>query len=254
MRALVIGASGQVGGALAEALVARGHILHGTHCGVPSPGTHPLDLTDRVAVERVLGEFGPDWIFCAGALTNVEYCEDHPEDAARVNRDGPRAVAQAAERIGAGFVFYSTDYVFDGTAGPYAEDDAARPLSVYGRSKWEGEQAVRDASTRSVIVRTAVVYGPERQEKNFVHQLIRRCRAGERMPVPTDQTSSPTYNRDLAAASIELAERGATGVWHVAGTSVLDRYAFAILQNGPRLSSWAAHGAQDRFATALAAQ
>jgi dTDP-4-dehydrorhamnose reductase len=229
MRALVIGASGQVGGALAEALVGRGHTVLGTHARVASPGTRPLDLTDRVALERVLGEFAPDWIFCAGALTNVEQCEDRPEDAARINRDGPRAAAQAGARIGAGFVFYSSDYVFDGRAGPYAEDDPARPLSVYGRSKWEGEQAVRDASTRVLILRTAVVYGPERQEKNFVCQLIRRCRARERMSVPTDQTSSPTYNRDLAAASIELAERGVTGVWHVAGTSVLDRYAFAIL-------------------------
>ena len=229
MRALVIGASGQVGGALAEALIGRGHVVLGTHDHVPSPGTQALDLTDRVAVERVLGAFGPDWIFCAGALTNVDYCEDHPEEAERVNRDGPRAAAQAASRIGAGFVFYSTDYVFDGTAGPYAEDDPTRPLSVYGRAKWEGEQAVREADARSLIVRTTVVYGPERQEKNFVYQLIRRCGAGERLSVPKDQMSSPTYNRDLAAASIELAERGASGVWHVAGATVLDRYAFAIL-------------------------
>ncbi len=93
----------------------------------------------------------------------------------------------------------------------------------------EVTQAVRDAATRSLIVRTAVVYGPERQEKNFVYQLIRRCRAAERMAVPKDQLSSPTHNRDLAAASVELAERGATGVWHVAGTTILDRYAFAVL-------------------------
>jgi dTDP-4-dehydrorhamnose reductase len=229
MRALVIGASGQVGGALSEALTGRGDVVLGTHGRVPSPGTQPLDLTDGAAVERVLSDFGPDWIFCAGALTNVDYCEEHPEEAERVNRDGPREAAWAAARIGAGFVFYSTDYVFDGTAGPYAEDDPARPLSAYGRTKWEGEQAVRDAATRSLIVRTAVVYGPERQEKNFVYQLIRRCRAAERMAVPKDQLSSPTHNRDLAAASVELAERGATGVWHVAGTTILDRYAFAVL-------------------------
>jgi dTDP-4-dehydrorhamnose reductase len=93
------------------------------------------------------------------------------------NRGGPAAAARAAEAAGAAFVFYSTDYVFDGVAGPFGEDDTPRPLCVYGRSKHEGEQAVLAACRRAVIVRPSVVYGPERQEKNFVYQLIRACRA-----------------------------------------------------------------------------
>jgi dTDP-4-dehydrorhamnose reductase len=229
MRALVIGASGQVGGALCEALARRGHAAVGTHGRVPAPGTVPLDFTDAAAAERLIIETRPDWIFCAAALTHVDYCEDHPREAERLNRDAPAAAARVAARIGAGFVFYSTEYVFDGTAGPYAEDDPPEPLSVYGRTKWEAEQAVREAAPRCAIARTTVVYGPERQEKNFVYQLRRRCRAGESVRVPVDQVSSPTYNADLAAASVELAERGLTGVWHLAGTSVMDRYAFARL-------------------------
>lgn len=229
MRAVVIGASGQVGGALCRELARRGHQRVGTHARVPAPDSGPLDLADAGAVERLLGEVAPDWVFCAGALTHVDYCEEHPEEAARLNRDAPRAAARAAARIGAGFVFYSTEYVFDGAAGPYAEEDPAHPLSVYGRTKWEGEQAVREAAPRSLVVRTTVVYGPERQEKNFVYQVIRRCRAGEPMLVPADQVSTPTFNGDLAAASVELAERNAVGVYHVAGTSLLARYAFARL-------------------------
>ena len=229
MRALVIGASGQVGGALCGELARRGHSVTGTHARVAAPGTVPLDLADAAAVERLVGEVGPDWVFCAGALTRVDYCEDHPDEAGRLNRDGPRAAARAAARTGAGFVLYSSEYVFDGTAGPYAEDDRPNPLSVYGRTKWEAELAVRDALSRCLVVRTTVVYGPERQQKNFVYQVIRCCRAGERMLVPADQVSSPTYNGDLAAASVELAERGTTGIVHVAGTSVLDRYRFAVL-------------------------
>jgi dTDP-4-dehydrorhamnose reductase len=229
MRALVIGASGQVGGALAGALERRGHVVLGTHAHAPAPGTVPLDLTDRPAVQRLLREFRPDWVFCAGALTHVDYCEDHPDEAGCVNRDAPCATAEAAGRLGAGVVFFSSEYIFAGAAGPYGEDDAPCPLSVYGRTKWEAEQGVRRALARSVIVRTTVVYGPDRQEKNFVYQLIRRLRAGQRMPVPNDQVSSPTYNGDLAEASAELAERGLTGVYHVAGTSLLDRYAFALM-------------------------
>lgn len=229
MRALVIGASGQVGGALCLELARRGHAVVGTHAREAGPGTVPLDLGDTAATERLLGETAPDWVFCAGALTHVDYCEAHPDEAARLNRDGPRAAARAAAQLGAGFVFYSTEYIFDGAAGPYGEDDRVHPLSVYGRTKWEGELAVREALPRSLIVRTTVVYGPERQEKNFVYQVIRHCRGGQRMPVAADQVSSPTFNGDLAAASVELAERDARGVYHVAGTSLLDRYAFARL-------------------------
>ena len=229
MRALVIGASGQVGAALGQQLSARGHSWIGTYAGVPRPGLVPLDVTDAGATRRLIDEAAPDWVFCAGALTHVDHCEEHPEEAFRVNRDAPGLVARAAAERGAGIVYYSTEYVFDGERGPYAEDDPVRPISIYGRSKLEGEDAVRQANPRSVIARTTVVYGPEPQGKNFVYQLLKRGRAGESMRAPADQISSPTYNVDLAAASVELAERDLTGVYHVAGSDVLDRHAFARL-------------------------
>jgi dTDP-4-dehydrorhamnose reductase len=174
----------------------------------------------------------PEWVFCPAGLTFVDYCEDHPDEAARVNSDAPAALARAAAGIGAGFVFYSSDYVFDGSAGPYSEDDAPNPLSVYGRSKLQGERAVLRASPRSLVVRTTGVYGPELQEKNFVYQLLRRLGASEPIRVPSDQVSTPTYNRDLAAASVALAEGEARGVYHVAGPQALDRHAFAVLAAG----------------------
>jgi dTDP-4-dehydrorhamnose reductase len=171
----------------------------------------------------------PEWVFCPAALTFVDYCEDHPDEARRVNRDAPAALAEAAASIGAGFVFYSSDYIFDGRAGPYAEEDAPSPLSVYGRSKLQGERAVLRASSRSLVVRTTGVYGPEPQEKNFVYQLLRRLGASEPIAVPRDQLSTPTYNRDLAAASVALAEGEARGIYHVAGPEALNRHAFAVL-------------------------
>src|SRR5262245_35769568 len=229
MRALVIGASGQVGAALARQLSALGHAWIGTYAGTPRPGLSCLDITDAGATRRFIDEAAPDWVFCAGALTHVDYCEEHPQEAFRLNRDAPGLIARAAAERGAGIVYYSTEYVFDGEGGPYAEGDPVRPISVYGRSKLEGEEAVRQANARAVIVRTTVVYGPEPQGKNFVYQLLRRGRAGEPMRAPTDQISSPTYNADLAAASVELAERDLAGVYHVAGPEALDRHAFARL-------------------------
>lgn len=229
MRALVIGASGQVGAALAARLVERGHRVVGTHVRVATPGTLRLDLADRRAVEEVVAESEPDWIFCPAGLSFVDYCEEHPDEAYALNRDAPAAAAAIAAKRGAGFVYYSTEYVFDGTAGPYAEEDPIRPISVYGRSKAEGERRVAEENGRTLVVRTTVVYGPEPQGKNFVCQLLRRARAGERMTVPSDQRSSPTFNRDLASASVELVERNLTGCFHLAGPIVLDRHAFARL-------------------------
>ena len=229
MRALVVGASGQVGAALLGALADRGHAATGTYGSHPYDGLVHLDVTDRAAVVRAVHDARPGWVLCPAGLTHVDYCEEHPAAADAINRDGALHLARAARDAGAGFVFYSTEYVFDGTSGPYAEDDAAQPLSAYGRSKWEGERAVLAEIPRAIAIRTTVVYGPDRQEKNFVYQLIRNCRSGQPMRVAADQISSPTYNVDLAQATVELCERDARGVYHLAGDGILDRHAFARL-------------------------
>jgi dTDP-4-dehydrorhamnose reductase len=229
MRALVIGASGQVGAALLRVLRARGHQAVGTWAHEAFPGLVPLDFTDPAATERLVGETRPDWVLCPAALSHVDYCEEHPGEAFAANLHGPLAAAKAAARAGAGFVYYSSDYVFDGVDGPYAEDARPRPLGVYGQSKWEGEQAVLGALARALVVRTSVVYGPERQEKNSVYQLIRACRSGKGFRPAVDQRASPSYNPDVAAATVECCERELSGTWHLAGADVLDRMAYALL-------------------------
>lgn len=229
MRALVIGASGQVGAALVRTLTVRGHEVVATHHRVPQPGTRALDLLDPAAPGALIAEVAPDVVFCPAAITHVDYCEDHPEEAARANAEAPVAVARAAAARGARFVFFSTEYVFDGTAGPYAEDAPPRPLSAYGRSKLDGERGVLAADPRALVVRTAAVYGPEPQGKNFVYQVLRRAAAGDVVRVPSDQWSTPTYNVDLAAAAVALVEAGAAGIVHVAGPRMVDRFTFARL-------------------------
>ena len=209
-------------------LAERGHHVVATHHGHPQPGTLPLDLTDAPAVVRHIVETEPDWVICPAGLTSVDYCESHRDEAMAANRDAPAAAARAAAERGAGFVYFSTEYVFDGTAGPYREDDCVNPQSVYALSKLEGERGVVKENPRTIVIRTTVVYGPERQGKNTVYQMLTRAAAGEPIRLPNDQITSPTYNVDLAAATVELIERDFRGLLHVAGPAVLDRYAFAL--------------------------
>ena len=229
MRALVIGASGQVGAALLRVLAARGHQAVGTWAHHAYPGLVRLDLADGASLVRLLGDLRPDWVLCPAALSHVDYCEEHPDEAFAVNVHAPFAAAKTAARAGAGFVYYSSDYVFDGVGGPYTEEAPPRPLGVYGRSKAEGERAVLGALPRALVIRTSVVYGPERQEKNFVYQLIRACRSGRGFRPAVDQRASPSYNEDVATATVECCEREERGIWHLAGADTLDRMAFARL-------------------------
>src|SRR3989442_11897325 len=208
MRALVIGASGQVGAALCARLAARGHSAMGPHSRAPQPGTRPLDFTDASATETVIAETAPDWVFCPAGLTHVDYCEDHPDQAFLINRAAPAAAARAAARRGAGLVYYSSEDVFDGGARPYREDDPINPLSVYGRSKLEGEGAVRAENPRALVLRTTVVYGPEPQGKNFVYQLLRRAPTRDPLTLPTDPRSKPPDNALLAPPPVEVPQRG----------------------------------------------
>src|SRR5262245_41446840 len=136
-RVLVLGASGLVGGAHFAALRARGHDVVGTHASRPRPGLLLFDFKQHSNLAELVR--GREVVVMASAMTHVDRCETHPQDAHERNVDDVRRVAEACEREGAGLISFSTDYVFDGNAGPYAEDALVRPLSVYGRSKLEGE-------------------------------------------------------------------------------------------------------------------
>lgn len=224
----MVGASGQVGGALFEALLNRGHEAVGTYRSCFIERGVRLDLGNSEAVDGVISDAKPDWVFCPAGLTQVDLCEEGPAESWQANFEGPLRLARAARRLGTLFVYYSSEYVFDGSAGPYGEDDSPHPLSHYGRSKWAAEAALREIGGRCLIIRTTVVYGPERQRKNFAYQVLRKGLARDTMRVPRDQVSTPTYNEDLAEATLDLAEGGAEGLFHIVGPDRLDRYAFAL--------------------------
>ncbi len=226
-RALVIGASGLVGGALLRTLDARGWHARGTARSRPGPGLLPLEITDREAVRSAVATASPTVIFLPAAFTNVDACEEDPGRARSVNVDGARHVAEAARQSGALLVYYSTDYVFDGASGPYGEEDAPHPLGCYGQTKLEAERRIAQILPEHLILRTTAVYGWERGSRDFAMQVWQRLGAGERMRVPGDQFGNPTLVDYLAEVSLRLVELGARGVVNVVGRDRLSRAGFA---------------------------
>ncbi len=224
---LVIGASGQVGEHILHQAGLAGHGALGTYHESERPGFTQLDIRDSGQVDRLIRQTRPAVVWLPAATTNVDYCETHPEETFATNVAGVYHVLEATHRAGAKLVYFSSDYVFDGHAGPYAENDVPRPLSEYGRQKLAAEHAVAVHASDALIVRTTVVYGWENGGKNFVVQLVQKLRRGERMRVPSDQVGSPTYAPDLARTVVALADSPSRGLFHLVGPDLVDRLVFA---------------------------
>jgi len=228
-RHLIIGASGQVGGALIEKLGVNA--CFGTYS--TSPVAHSIHFCmsaaaqDSTLIANLLTATRPDVTYICAAKTWVDGCEKDTIATRMVNTHAPVHIARMASSLGSKIVFFSTDYVFDGKAGPYNEDDIPSPINVYGESKLEAERAILDVNKDALIIRTTVVYGPEQLGKNFVYQLISKLKANESFACLTDQFSTPTYNRDLIEMVVELVEKNYSGIFNCVGTEVMSRYEFA---------------------------
>src|ERR1039458_3889036 len=224
---LVVGASGQVGTQVLRILPSASVVP--TSQRAEKPGWTALDLAtvSEAEADELFRSFEIAAVYCIGGMTNVDGCESTFELARRINCEGPAILAAAAAEHGARFIYFSTDYVFNGRNGPYAEDSPKDPICAYGKSKWLGELAVQDAHPAALVIRTTGVYGPDPNGQNFLYSL-RKGLAGKRpFRVPDDQISTPTYNLDLAAAVVALAESGAQGVFHVTGPDLVSRLEFA---------------------------
>ena len=194
---LLAGAGGQLGRDLQPAL--RRAQLH--------PFDHrQLDIADTRAVKAAVDRVRPDWIINAAAFNDVDGAEEAPDQAFAVNAAGAGNLADAAARVGASIVHISTDYVFDGAKGaPYTEDDRPNPLSVYARTKYEGEQRVLASGASACVLRTAWLYGW--QGNNFVKAILAAAERGGPLRVVADQVGSPTATRDLSEAIAALIGR-----------------------------------------------
>ena len=206
MRVFLTGVSGQLGHDAARILRERGV----TFLGV---GSKELDITDRDAVLRMIGEYRPDAVLHCAAYTKVDQAENDAERCMRVNAVGTRCIAEACREVGAKLLYVSTDYVFPGTGDrPWETDDATGPLNVYGKSKLAGEQAVRELLERFFIVRTSWVIGEH--GNNFVKTMLRLAENHRELRVVGDQIGSPTFTADLAPLLCSMIETERYGVYH----------------------------------------
>ena len=223
MRVFITGSKGQLGQDCLRAFAGR-HEVRGAD--LPE-----FDITAPASIESALGGFRPDVILNCAAYTQVDRAETDREAARRVNADGPRLLAEIAERAGAHLVHLSTDYVFDGRRPPpqpYAETDPPAPVSFYGVTKLAGEQAVRETAARYAIVRTAWLYGLG--GRNFLKTVLRLAlaRPGAPLRVVADQHGCPTWSQRLARQLLRLVEAGACGLYHAAAEGHCTRYEEAL--------------------------
>ena len=226
MKVLLIGANGQLAQDIRQELAAesRGDTL--------LPVTHDqLEIRDAARVREIVAETQAAVIINTAAFHRVDDCEDQQELAFAVNESGVRNLAQAAEASGAVLVQFSTDYVFDGhKRSPYRESDPARPLSVYGRSRLAGEEAVKQHCSRFLIVRTCGLYGlagSRSKAGNFVETMLRLAGQGKKLSVVNDQVCTPTSTRDLARRLLLLIRNGANGLFHLTNAGECSWFAFA---------------------------
>lgn len=219
MRLLIAGWQGQVARALVEAAPACPEVKA---CAV---GRAALDICSARSIERALSDIKPTLVINSAAYTAVDQAETEVERAYALNRDGARLLAEASARRGIPIIHLSTDYVYGGKKGDaYVEDDPTEPVTVYGQSKLEGEDAVRIANPKHVILRTAWVFSPS--GRNFVKTMLARAEENERISVVNDQRGSPTYAPHLVDAILDLARKLSVaadgkapwGVYHATGT------------------------------------
>jgi dTDP-4-dehydrorhamnose reductase len=230
MRVLVTGATGLIGQRVMRSFEQAGDEV----TGIARRMQPSVDLTDASAVQRVVAHTKPQLVVHCAANSNVDACERSPDAAYADNVEATVHLAQACRSVGAFLVHLSTDYVFDGAAGPYETDAPPNPLSTYGRTKLAAELAVQTILPKDnwAIARTAVVYGaPGGVQNNFGLWLLAAFQADQPVPLFEDQWVTPSLAADVTTMVCEIGSRRLAGTWHAAGADSLTRlqfgYAFA---------------------------
>lgn len=217
-RILLAGANGQVGWEFQRKAPAD--------CSIIACGRAELDITDRGQVFDVVKDASPDWVVNAAAFTAVDEAENQEAKAFAANADGAENLALAAQDSGARLLHISTDFVFDGQRGkPHEPQDAARPLSVYGKSKLEGERRILATLSDALIIRTGWVYSAHGH--NFVKTMIRAMNERDRVSVVEDQVGTPTWAAELVDVMCRAMDRELSGIHHWSDAGVASWYDFA---------------------------
>lgn len=219
MRILVTGVKGQLGHDVVNECLKRGIEAVGVDID-------EMDITDPVAVDRVIGDSKADAVIHCAAYTAVDMAEDNPEVCRRVNIEGPRNIAKTCSRLDIRMLYISTEYVFNGEGErPWEPEDKPAPLSVYGASKYEGELAVQENLKKYFIVRISWAFGIN--GKNFVRTMLNLSKTRKELNVVNDQIGSPTYTFDLAGLLVDIIQTEKYGVYHATNEGFCSWYEFS---------------------------
>ncbi|VVC03245.1 RmlD substrate binding domain protein [Candidatus Burarchaeum australiense] len=230
---LVIGGLGLLGNRLVQKARASGKfsVDYTYHTGAswhPGPG-HLLDVADLESASRLVRELKPEAVINTAAFHVVDACETDPAKARLINVDASLNLATSCEKIGAQYLFMSTDYVFDGKKrGKYKPEDEPNPESVYAESKSTAEGELLGMDADNLVARTSVIYGWHPVKKNFVTWLLGELRARKPVKIVDDQYNGPTLADNAAEVLLRLVELEKTGLWHVTGNDCLSRFEFAL--------------------------
>ena len=237
MKIVLIGKNGQLGWEFQQLLPALGEMV--------ALGREDLDVSNPDAVQKTLLELQPNLIINTSAYTEVDLAETQRELAEKINALAPASMAEAARKLGAVFIHYSTDYVFDGKASqPYTEQAATNPLNVYGSSKLLGETHIQQSGDAYLILRTSWVYSL--RGNSFVNKVLGWSRKNKSLKIVSDQIGCPTWARMLATLTCQAvfnnggdlfdSLRARRGIYHLAGSGYTSRFEWAqqILANDPK--------------------
>lgn len=219
MKVLVTGVKGQLGYDVMAELAKRNIEAIGVDID-------EMDITDKISVEKVIGEAAPDVVVHCAAYTAVDAAEDNEALCRRVNAGGTRNIAEVCKKLDCKMVYISTDYVFDGQGTrSWEPDDERHPLNVYGQTKYEGELAVQENLSKYFIVRIAWVFG--KNGKNFVKTMLKLAETHDKLTVVNDQFGSPTYTYDLARLLVDMIQTDKYGIYHATNEGICTWYEFA---------------------------
>jgi dTDP-4-dehydrorhamnose reductase len=228
-RMMIIGGSGLLGSHLVNRAKNEYEVVatfNGHSIEIEKARSIPLDITDQEETENMVNQEKPDFIILSAAQRNVDFCEKNPEIANKVNIEGARNVAKAAEIIQTKLVYLSTDLVFDGEKESYLEGDDTNPINHYGMTKLGGEIEVQDACGDYAIARVSVLYDWNLYEHNtnFIAWILDNLKKGKPLALFTDQFRNATYVKNACDALIAICKKDEKGIFHVAGKRCVDRH------------------------------
>ncbi len=232
MKIVLAGSGGLLGGNFLLTALQDGHDVVAIYHRSPILSNDCLtvraDLSDKESVLRIIGEHKPDWVVNCVALTDIDYCQKHPQQSDLINVKVPAYMAEACAGVGAGFVYISSDAIFDGKRGGYAEADVPAPVNEYAKGKWQGEKASAELNPRSLILRTNIFGWNTKQKVNLAEWIVNTLDSGKSLKGFTDTIFNPLLVNDLSRVILAMISKNLTGMYHLGAADACSKHDFAL--------------------------